>query len=122
MMNLGIVGSRNYNDYENFKMVVIKVLELWRFKIEDVSNIVSGGSLGVDTLAEKFAEEFQINKIIHPADWNKNKRGAGVIRNTYIVNDSTHMIAFPSHFGKGTQDSIKKAEKKKIPIKILYID
>ena len=121
-MNLGIVGSRNFHDYESFSKCVFKVLEQWSFKLKDISNIVSGGSSGADTLAERFAKEHNLKTIIHLPDWNKNKRGAGVIRNTYIVNDSTHIIAFPSKVGKGTQDSIRKAEKKKIPIKILYID
>ena len=73
-------------------------------------------------MAERFAKEHNLKTIIYLPDWKENKRGAGIIRNTDIVNDSTHMIAFPSKVGKGSQDSIRKAEKKGTPLKILYID
>jgi len=121
-MNLAIVGSRNFNDYENFKKAVFKVLEQWSFKIEDITNIVSGGAPGADTLAEKFAKEYKINTIIYKPNWNLYGKRAGILRNTDIINSSTHVIAFPSRYGKGTQDSIRKAEINKLTIKILYID
>jgi len=119
-MKLGIVGSRNFNDYILFKKAVLKIIEK-----KEIQCIISGGAKGVDTLAEKFADEHHISKIIFSVtkeDWNKYGRGAGPRRNTEIINESEFLIAFPSKYGKGTQDSIEKAKKKGIPVVILYID
>jgi len=121
-MNLGIVGSRNFTDYESFKNAIFKVLQGWNIELKDVENIVSGGAKGADTLAEKFAKEYDINMNVYKPNWNLYGKKAGIIRNTDIVENSTHMIAFPSRYGKGTQDSITKAKNKKIPIKVLYIN
>ena len=124
-MNLGIVGSRNFNDYENFKKAILKILIEWNFKIEDIKCIVSGGAKGADTLAERFADEFHINKNIFPVtkcDYNLYGKSAPLRRNTQIIETSTHVIAFPSKYGTGTQDSITKSLKKGIPIKVLFID
>ena len=121
-MNLGIVGSRNFTDYNSFKRAVFKVLEEWNIELKNIENIVSGGAKGADTLGEKFSKKYGLNIIIYKPNWNLHGKKAGILRNTDIVEKSTHMIAFPSKYGKGTQDSIRKAENKKIPIKVLYID
>jgi len=44
--------------------------------------------------------------------WEKLGRDAGPIRNGYIINDATHVLAFPSKTCRGTRDSINKAKKK----------
>lgn len=130
-MRLAIVGSRNFHDYNKFKLAVLKILDIWNYKISDIECIVSGGAPGTDTLAEKFAKEFNIHPQIYRVsreDWRKRGNSAGPLRNTKIVNDSTHMIAFPSHSGKGTQDSINKfkalhkLENLENILKVLYID
>ena len=121
-MKLAIVGSRNFTDYDNFKLAVIKVLQEWNITLEQIDNIVSGGAKGADTLAERFSQEYQIKMVIYRPDWNLYGKRAGILRNTDIVESSTHMIAFPSRSGKGTQDSIRKAKDNKIPVKVLYID
>lgn len=117
-MKLGIVGSRNYSDYDNFKKAVLKIVD-----IKNVECIVSGGAQGVDTLAEKLADEFKIKKLIFNVtqeDWKKYGKYAGPRRNTSIVENSDYIIAFPSKYGKGTQDTINKAKDK--ILKILWIE
>jgi hypothetical protein len=119
-MLLGIVGSRNFHDYELFKEVVLKIVDIIKVKC-----IISGGALGTDTLAEKLADEYKIEKQIFNVtkeDWKKYGKSAGPRRNTLIVENSEFIIAFPSKYGKGTQDTIRKAKEKRIPTKILYID
>jgi hypothetical protein len=119
-MKLGIVGSRDFHDYKSCKLAILKVLNEWKINIFDIECIVSGGAKGADTLAEMFADEYQIKKIIFLPDWKLYGKFAGIRRNTDIVNASTHIIAFPSRNGRGTQDTISKA--RNIPIKVLYID
>lgn len=121
-MNLGIVGSRNFNNYLNFKNAILKILKIWNIEITDISKIISGGAKGADSMAEQFAKEYGISTIIFKPNWKQYGSAAGVMRNTDIVNCSDKIIAFPSKEGKGTQDTIKKARNKNIPIYILYID
>jgi hypothetical protein len=54
-------------------------------------------------------------------NWNLGK-AAGILRNTDIVNECTHIIGFPSKNGRGTQDSMRKALATKKFTKEFYID
>lgn len=125
MIRLGIVGSRNFEDYELFKRAVLKTLSMWNINISNISYIISGGAKGTDTLAERFAGEYGIKPLIFkPEYWKypKNPRRAPLERNTTIVENSHYIIAFPSRTGSGTQDSISKAKSRNIPTQVLYID
>ena len=124
-MNLALIGSRNFHDYDSFHKAVLLTLQKWGKNLSDVEYIVSGGAKGADTLAEIFAKEYSIKPMIFPVkkeDWYKYGKAAGIMRNTQIIDNASHVIAFPSKYGKGTQDSINKANKRKLPIQILYID
>jgi len=103
-MKLAIVGSRKFNDYEFFKVAVYRYLNSVKPEI-----IISGGATGVDSLAEKWAGENNVEFLVFPADW-KLGRSAGPIRNTLIVNNCTHLLAFPDADSVGTWDSVRKAE------------
>ena len=60
-------------------------------------------------------------KIFKP-DWLKYGKAAGPIRNQQIIEYATHVIAFPSKTGKGTQDSIIRAKKLNRKLIICPID
>lgn len=47
---------------------------------------------------------------------------AGLARNSDIVAKSTHLLAFPSKTGSGTQDTIRKAEQKGIQAIIYWVE
>lgn len=125
-MKLAIVGSRNFTNYELFKEKVQEFLLKWKESDQELDidslKVVSGGAKGTDSLAEQWAKEKQCEKKIFYPDWKRWGRGAGPKRNTQIVEECTHMIAFPSKSGSGTQDSIKKATAKNIPVLIHFID
>ena len=73
-------------------------------------------------MAERFAKDFAHKLKVYKADWKKHGLKAGPLRNTQIVENCNIMIAFPSSKGKGTQDSIRKAEKNGIKVEIFWID
>ena len=108
---LAIVGSRNYTNYDYFKSVVIETTKNLRIK-----SIISGGATGVDNLAEKYSLEYKIPITIYKPEWEIYGKKAGPIRNTKIVDDATHLLAFPAKDSVGTLDTINKATKKNIPI------
>jgi hypothetical protein len=113
-MNLAIVGSRNFTDPERLSRIVDKVQG-------DITLIVSGGARGADTLAEYYAKKKAIPYLIFPADWDKHGKKAGILRNQDIVDNADAMIAFLAPESKGTRDSIKRAQKKGIPVHIVNI-
>ncbi len=104
---IAIVGGRDFSDYPLLKNKMLEVIK----KIKNVSTkiqieIVSGGAKGADSLAEKFAEEFYLPIKIFPADWNKNGRAAGFIRNKEIWDYVDMGVAFWDGLSKGTRHSI----------------
>lgn len=61
--------------------------------------------------------------IIIKPDYNKYPgKIAPLIRNKQIINLATHLCAFPSKTGSGTQYTISLAQEKNIIISIYYID
>ena len=92
------------------------------YKDESKNNLISGGAKGVDKMAEEWATKNGLSITIFRPNWDKYGKGAGPRRNVQIIGAATHCIAFPSKMGKGTQDSIGKAKRKGIPLKVIYID
>lgn len=117
-MKVAIVGSREIKDYSILEEAVKKS----NFKITEV---VSGGAKGVDSLAEEFANNNNIECTVFKPDWNNinapnaivktNEYGkqynvlAGFERNTKIVEYCDAMIAIDNG-SNGTGDSIKKMQ------------
>lgn len=106
---LAIVGSRTCTD----KFIVNETIDEFVLRHGIPKLVVSGGAKGADTLGEEWAKKHKIPIKIFKPIWKdktgKFDRSAGIRRNTDIVNACTHMVAFPSEKGKGTQDSIQKA-------------
>lgn len=106
-MKIGIVGGRDFKDYKFLKNY------LQQFIVENevnLSSVISGGAVGTDTLAEKFAAEMEVEIIIFKPDFAKYGRAATLVRNTQIIECSDTIFAFWDGKSKGTLDSIKKAK------------
>ena len=110
MIRLALVGSRRHNNYSIFE----KHVKDWIAKNGKPDIIISGGADGLDSLARKFAREENYTFVEYLPDWKRFGKRAGPIRNQLIVDDSTHMIAFPLD-GPGTADSINKMDIAKKP-------
>ena len=96
MNKVAVVGSRTFSDYELLK----KTLDGMEIDI-----LVSGGAEGADKLAEIYSEEKDIPIVVIKPEWKKYGRGAGIIRNTLIIKNSDHVVAFWDFESKGTRDS-----------------
>lgn len=119
-IKLAIVGSRNFTDETLFETVLLRYLD--ELGNPDIECIISGGAQGADTLADRWATDNYVPIKVYPADWNAHGKAAGPIRNELIINAATHVLAFPSKNGKGTQDTISRAQKKSLPLKVYYVD
>lgn len=105
-MKLAVVGSRSINDYVWIESVLESLM-----KEEDVTELVSGGAAGVDSLARRFAEEHSLGFTEILPDWQRYGKIAGFIRNKLIVDYCDLLLAFWNGKSSGTANSIKLAEK-----------
>jgi len=106
MKTLAVVGSRNFNNYELLKTILDKIQETVGF-----DKIVSGGAKGADKLAERYAEERNIDiDVIYPM-WDKYGKSAGFIRNKQIWDKCDFGVAFWDGKSKGTKHSFEIAKK-----------
>jgi RNAse (barnase) inhibitor barstar len=115
-MRVAIVGSRSFTDYEKFKTLLFNA-----YDIKDISEIVSGGAKGTDSLAEKFSHEYMIPIKIFFPDWNKFGKKAGFLRNEEIVDYCDELVAFWDGDSKGTKSSIDLSNKKDKPNTIYFV-
>lgn len=106
-MNLGVVGSRNFDDYEKLKTT----LDLLESQYH-IGKIISGGAKGADQLAEKWAHEKCIPCEIYLPEWERYGKAAGIFRNKKIVSASDGIVAFWDGESKGTKNSIDLADTK----------
>ena len=97
-MKLAIIGSRSLNF--NFEKHISP----------DIDTIVSGGASGIDTLAEKYADEHNIDKIIIKPDYRKFGKYAPIKRNKSIIELADIVVAFWGGQSSGTKFSIDYAK------------
>jgi len=117
MVNIAVVGSRNYIN----KQFIYKVLDKFISNLNLDVILVSGGARGVDTISKEYAISRNINIIEFKADWNKYGKSAGFIRNADIINKANIVFAFWDGKSSGTKDSINKSIKQNKHL-VVYID
>lgn len=104
--NIGVVGNRYGWSYEEVKK------ELDKLNIISTDIIISGGAIGVDSYAQRYAKEHgKMIFIVYPNP-RKPVPNRYFERNDTIVELSTILVAFQkdeSH--SGTQYTINKAKK-----------
>lgn len=106
-MKIAIIGSR-----EGFSESFIRC-ELWSIGIDHIKDctIITGGARGVDTYAEKWAEDNFLETIIIRPD-NPTIKKDYILRNFKIVDMSDYVIAFWDGESRGTKSVIDYATKK----------
>ena len=115
-MKVGIVGGRNFNDFKYMK----EKLAEWQATMDvKITTVVSGGAEGADTLAKDWSNKYLGKKPIEfLPDKETHGGNAYRVRNTKIVNESEHIIAFPDSNSRGTWMTIRIAQKKGVPFTI----
>ena len=117
-MKLAVVGSRIFDDsfYDEVKDKLDFIIAKYHVNV-----IVSGGAKGIDTLADKYANEMRLSKIIFPAQWQVYGRSAGVIRNKEIVDYCDLLVAFWDGKSSGTKNSIDLAKEQDKLLKVYIL-
>lgn len=115
-MIVAIVGSRDYNNYSEFKAYIDKFRE--RIQID---MIVSGGADGADSMAYEYARKHGITFICHPPKPEDGFPRAFFIRNVVVAQHGECMIAFPKGKSSGTRHAISAAKKFNRPCYVVEI-
>lgn len=97
-----IAGGRNLTDYA----LVERAVEQSGYLITEV---VSGAARGIDSLAEQWAADHGIDVTRFPADWTKQGRKAGPIRNAQMAQYADGLIAIWDGSSPGTANMIRHA-------------
>jgi hypothetical protein len=113
-MRIIIAGDRHFTNKQYIYAVIAKA----GFPITEV---VSGGAKGVDTIGEMYALEHGIPLKRFPVNWNVYGKAAGPIRNQQMANYADGLIAFLAPGSKGTKNMIETATKKGLPVKVCDI-
>lgn len=112
---VAVIGSR---DFPHLDMVEYFVL---RLPVDTM--VVSGGARGVDTVAQKIAEEQGMAWMVIRPDYQAYPSySAPKMRNQEIALASDEMHAFWDGFSEGTADAIERMHKLKRPVTIHYAD
>jgi len=109
-MKLLIVGSRSITDFD-----------LSPYISKDVDTIISGGANGIDTLAEKYADENRLSKFIVRPRYDLYGRAAPLRRNEQMVDLADAVLVIWDGQSKGTQYTLKHTKKKNKPITLVQI-
>ncbi len=110
-MKVAVIGSRGLTNVEISKYIP-----------ENVTEIISGGARGIDTLAEEWANKNGISKTIIKPEYERYKRGAPLKRNEKIVELADVIIALWDGKSRGTKFTIDYAKELKKEVKIYILE
>lgn len=99
-MKLAIIGSRTISN-----------VDLGKYIPEGVTEIVSGGARGVDTLAAAYARQHGLTLTEFRPDYGLFGRAAPLRRNNLIVNHADAVLAIWDGKSRGTMHAINFARK-----------
>lgn len=109
-MKIAIIGSRGITD-----------INLSEYIPDNITEIISGGAKGVDTLAREFALAHKIKLTEILPDYKRYGRGAPLKRNITIIENADSVLAFWDGKSHGTKYVIDNCMKRNIPVKVINI-
>ena len=82
----------------------------------NVTTLIHGAARGADSLADDWAKAAGVSILRFPADWAKEGRAAGPMRNQRMLEQGRPdvVVAFPG--GAGTRDMVARARKAGVPV------
>ena len=81
-----------------------------------ITEVVSGGAVGVDRAGEQWAKQFNIPVKVFPAKWDTDGKAAGIYRNIEMAEYADALIAIWDGKSRGTLHMITSMVNKKKPV------
>ncbi len=103
-MNVLVCGGRDYADASALNEALDAI-----HREKNITRLIHGAARGADSLAAAWARSRGIPALAFPADWKKDGKAAGFVRNARMLRDGRPdlVVAFPG--GKGTAHMVKLA-------------
>ena len=83
------------------------------------TTVICGGAEGADKIGKKWAKARNIQVLTMNANWERDGKAAGPIRNEKMCKVADMLVAVWDMESKGTRDMIGRAAKKQIPVLII---
>lgn len=109
-MKLAIIGSRSIGD-----------IDLSSYISQEVTEIVSGGATGVDTLAGVYADKHRLSKRIIRPNYQRYAKAAPIVRNEEIITYADAVLVFWDGVSKGTKSSLAYIQKHNVPHQVVML-
>ena len=106
-MKIAVVGSRS-----------IKNADISQYIPKEATEIITGGAVGVDKLAEREARLRGIPLTVFKPDYETHGKSAPLVRNKLIAESCDMLIAFWDGSSRGTVFTWRYADKLGKPVKI----
>lgn len=110
-MKLLLIGSRS-----------IETFDLSDYVPNDTELIITGGASGMDSIAEKFADQHKISKLVLRPQYHIYKKMAPLKRNEKMVDLADEILVIWDGKSKGTEYTIKYAQKRNKIITLIKFD
>ena len=107
-MKLLIVGSRSIDEFD-----------LTPYVPPQTELIISGGAVGVDSIAEKYADSHRISKLILRPHYDLYGKAAPLKRNEVMVELADEVLVIWDGSSRGTMHTVNFAKKKNKPITVI---
>ena len=110
-MRILVCGGRDFTDRD----AVFRCLDHLQHE-RGVTCVIDGAARGADTFAHEWAEARGVTSERYPANWNRDGKRAGPIRNAQMLSEGKPdgLIAFPG--GRGTADMVAKSKAAGVPV------
>lgn len=110
-MRIAIVGSRKIVDVDTRK-----------YLSDECDEIISGGAVGVDKCAERYAIENKMKITIFLPEYKRFGRAAPILRNRQIVDAADEVLIFCDGSSRGTKSVMEYCDKNFKPYKLIICD
>lgn len=115
-MKCVIAGSRSISNYA----IIEQAVKESNFNI---STVISGTAIGVDTLGEQYARNYNLSVIRMPAKWNIYGKKAGHIRNAEMAKECDCAIIIWDGVSRGAKNMVLNMQRVRKPYFLyLWID
>jgi hypothetical protein len=109
-----VCGGRDFRDYAHLEESLDTLLAGL-----PTAEIISGAAQGTDRLGERYAATRGLMCHRFPADWDRDGRRAGYVRNQQLVDHCDRVVAFWDGQSRGTKHMIEIATAKGIPVDVV---